>query len=189
MTDQLDTNEGWIGVDLDGTLAEYHSWQGIRHIGDPIPVMVDRVKAWLEEGRDVRILTARYCGLISAEDRKKTKQVIQEWCLEHIGRKLPVTNEKDFHMVEFWDDRCVQVTPNTGKAVADQERYLLTSDGDGHAYVIPVRVQKDFETALRKIEVAEMSMEDAFYEACGQFEEKFNKYRVEGGLTFTDPRT
>src|SRR5262245_48902352 len=28
---------GWIGVDLDGTLAEYHGWKGIEHIDRPVP--------------------------------------------------------------------------------------------------------------------------------------------------------
>jgi hypothetical protein len=33
---------GWIGVDLDGTLAFYDEWIGPEHIGAPIPGMVDR---------------------------------------------------------------------------------------------------------------------------------------------------
>lgn len=33
---------GWIGVDLDGTLAKYDQWRGVQHIGDPVPLMVDR---------------------------------------------------------------------------------------------------------------------------------------------------
>ena len=28
---------GWIGVDLDGTLARYDGWRGIDHIGEPMP--------------------------------------------------------------------------------------------------------------------------------------------------------
>ena len=50
---------GWIGVDLDGTLAYYDQWRGALHIGEPIPVMLERVKRWLDEGKDVRIFTAR----------------------------------------------------------------------------------------------------------------------------------
>ena len=42
-------SEGWIGVDLDGTLAEYLGWQGMGHIGEPIAPMVERVKAWLAQ--------------------------------------------------------------------------------------------------------------------------------------------
>ena len=50
---------GWIGVDLDGTLAYYDGWKGPEAIGEPIPRMVDRVLGWVNEGREVRILTAR----------------------------------------------------------------------------------------------------------------------------------
>lgn len=40
-------NLGWIGVDLDGTLAVYKGWNGPEHIGEPIPIMIDRVKLWI----------------------------------------------------------------------------------------------------------------------------------------------
>ena len=50
----------WVGVDLDGTLAVYDHWRGEDHIGDPVPVMVERVKAILKAGKyDVLIFTAR----------------------------------------------------------------------------------------------------------------------------------
>lgn len=102
---------GWIGVDLDGTLAMYHGWKGVEHIGAPIPAMVRRVKQWLAEGRDVRIFTARVCR---PEERERAVQAIETWCELHIGRKLPVTGEKDYAMAELWDDRCVPVVPNVG---------------------------------------------------------------------------
>jgi hypothetical protein len=50
---------GWIGVDLDGTLAQYGKWAGIYYIGKPIPLMMARVKKWLAQGKDIRIFTAR----------------------------------------------------------------------------------------------------------------------------------
>lgn len=99
---------GWIGVDLDGTLAEYHGWKGVEHIGAPVPKMLARVKEWLAAGRDVRILTAR-AGEPSAVPW------INDWCREHVGQALTVTDRKDYGMVELWDDRCVQVIPNTGE--------------------------------------------------------------------------
>lgn len=105
---------GWIGVDLDGTLAHYESSQ-FPKIGAPIARMVERVKAWLAEGVDVRIFTARVC-----DGDPETVAYIQEWCLEHIGVVLPVTNLKDYMMVELWDDRAVQVIPNTGRTLADE---------------------------------------------------------------------
>ncbi len=115
---------GWIGVDLDATLAEYHGWQGIEHIGDPIPAMLERVKKWIAEGQPVKIMTARvYCGDSGepAGDRYREAQrarlVIEKWCLKHLGVILPVTCCKDFAMITLWDDRCVQVKPNSGEPV------------------------------------------------------------------------
>jgi hypothetical protein len=109
--------KGWIGVDLDGTLAVYHTWEGIHHIGDPVPRMLKRVLKWLEAGIDVRIFTARVSPVSlkwSSVTLAEVEAVIDLWCTEHIGRRLPITHEKDLNMVELWDDRCVQVEPNTG---------------------------------------------------------------------------
>lgn len=101
---------GYILVDLDGTLAEYGGWQGPDSIGKPIPLMLGRVKDWLKNGIDVRIFTAR---------ASVPEQIppVQAWCLRHIGGIIPVTNVKDFGMSELWDDRAIQVIPNTGERV------------------------------------------------------------------------
>jgi hypothetical protein len=110
----------WIGVDLDGTLAHYdpHDWRGEDHIGEPIPAMVERVKAWLAEGKEVRIFTARMSGDSRDDIRRfRIETLIGDWCKQHIGRRLRATNEKDYGMVELWDDRAVQVIPNTGTPV------------------------------------------------------------------------
>lgn len=110
----------WIGVDLDGTLAEYHEWQGVEHIGRPIPRMVERVKQWLEEGKEVRIFTARVAeNPFNPREPEIVTGIIQLWCLEHLGKILPVTNKKDFGMMELWDDRCKQVVSNTGMTVRE----------------------------------------------------------------------
>ena len=127
----------------------------VDHIGEPIPLMVGRVKKWLAEGRTVKIFAARVHGhgqwLVkegssAAKDRHEflmrnltgdmqegvgeaLREInsiekeftvdaitpIKEWCLKHIGQKLEVTNVKDFGMIELWDDRAVQVIPNTGR--------------------------------------------------------------------------
>jgi hypothetical protein len=46
-----------------------------------------------------------------------------DW-LESVGLpRLPVTNVKDFSLIELWDDRCVRVEPNTGRPiVSDWEK-------------------------------------------------------------------
>lgn len=113
----------WIGVDLDGTLAHYEGWQGPLHIGPPVPRMLARVKRWLSEGKEVRIFTARASsgGRISEEECRAVRLAIEEWCLEHVGQILPITNVKDYEMVSLWDDRAVQVVPNMGLTYSGQE--------------------------------------------------------------------
>jgi hypothetical protein len=111
-------SNGWIGVDLDGTLAKYEGWKGACHIGEPIKPMVDRVKKWISAGKEVRIFTARVGPQKDINDAVRSREAIQNWCMIHIGVVLSVTATKDFAMVELWDDRCVQVIPNEGIPVA-----------------------------------------------------------------------
>ena len=98
-------NNGYIGVDLDGTLAEYTEWKGFDQIGDPVPRMVFLVKGWLREGREVRIVTAR---------DKSSYPAIHSWCKRVFGRELPITNQKTFGLIALYDDRAEAVVPNTG---------------------------------------------------------------------------
>ena len=110
---------GWIGVDLDGTLAFYNGWNdGL--IGAPIPAMVERVKAWLAAGKTVKVFTARISGLSPTELDFEWRK-IRQWCRDHIGVSLPITCEKDRSMIELWDDRAVQVIPNTGERADGRE--------------------------------------------------------------------
>lgn len=114
-------SKGWIGVDLDGTLAQYDGWKGIEHIGDPVPKMLERVKAWISDGRDVRILTARVAPVTDDRDLNQTVFIIQKWCVKHVGCTIPITCAKDHGLVELWDDRAVQVIPNTGERADGKE--------------------------------------------------------------------
>lgn len=132
---------GWIGVDFDGTLAEYGTWVGPDHVGRPIAPMVERVKLWLSQGHEVRIFTARVWPLVTViapehahgsphEDARvetalTAVRAIQAWCREHLGTVLPITCVKDYGMVELYDDRAVQVRPNTGEIVGHSTRGLL----------------------------------------------------------------
>mgnify|MGYP001573297464 CR=1 FL=1 len=105
---------GWIGVDFDGTLAEYGSWNGPLSIGTPVPAMVARVRAWLAAGCEVRIVTARANDPDPA-GRSQAILAIERWCERQFGQLLRVTARKDYAMMELWDDRAVQVEPNTGQ--------------------------------------------------------------------------
>lgn len=117
--------EGWIGVDLDGTLAFHGVWLGPLHVGEPIPLMVQRVKAWLAAGYEVRIVTARVAGLDMFDHlRIAIINAIQDWTELHIGARLLVTSEKDYEMIELWDDRAIQVIHNTGVRADGMEEKL-----------------------------------------------------------------
>ncbi len=104
----------WIGVDLDGTLAYYKKGQGPT-IGEPIPAMMNRVQGWLDNGQEVRICTAR-----AAHGEAEISRV-RDWLKQHGLGDLQVTCQKDFEMMELWDDKAIQVKPNTGEPLVDQQ--------------------------------------------------------------------
>lgn len=101
-------SKGWIGVDLDGTLAYYDGWNGVESIGDPIPSMLARVVAWREAGKDVRVFTARVSEVEAIPH-------IEAWLERNGLGGMQITNVKDFGLYELWDDRAVRVIPNTGE--------------------------------------------------------------------------
>ena len=105
----------WIGVDLDGTLAMAEPWQGFEHIGKPVPNMVKRLNVWLGMGYTVKIVTAR------AAEPEVAIPPIKAWLKKHGLPDLEVTNAKDMDMIELWDDRAVQVIPNTGNPVTPMQ--------------------------------------------------------------------
>ena len=110
----------WIGFDLDGTLA-LSSSDGKFHrtfIGEPIPATVDLLKKYLDEGRDVKILTARVSTngtMVSIYDALTSRYLIRSWSKKHLGKKLDVVCVKDFRMHLLYDDRVVQVKTDTGE--------------------------------------------------------------------------
>jgi len=108
MVDPRKNNEGWIGVDLDGTLAQYDGFKGDDVVGEPIEPMVRQVRKWLMEGRDVRIFTAR-----------KPHPVIRKFSMDNFGKILPITNLKDRNMQALYDDRAVGVKRNEGEVFSE----------------------------------------------------------------------
>ena len=120
---------GWIGFDLDGTLAHYDGWKHPLHIGDPVVEMVREVHRILrEDTHDIRIFTARVSPECLEWNQGVSKaqivECIQDWCEEHLfGQRFEVTHEKDGLMKTCYDDRSTQVQCNTGhtleRAVAE----------------------------------------------------------------------
>jgi len=105
----------WIGVDLDGTLARHDMWIGTDHVGRPVEPMMNRVKTWLRQGINVKIVTAR-------ASVPEGIPPVEAWLKKQGLPPLQVTNQKDFQMIELWDDRAVQVIPNTGQPVRYQQQ-------------------------------------------------------------------
>lgn len=125
----MPNQNGWIGVDLDGTLAHLGEWKGVDHIGEPIPAMMDRVRGWLAEGIEVRIFTARvgalYLASASIESKEEAlcaQEFIIRWTEKHFGQRLRVTAVKDYGMRMLYDDRCTQVETNTGRLIAGEQQ-------------------------------------------------------------------
>lgn len=97
---------GWIGVDLDGTLAEYQGYYA-GAIGAPIRPMLVRVQEWLAAGREVRLFTAR------AGDPAQLP-AIRQWLTQHGLGGMAITNVKDMQMAALYDDKAVRVKRNSG---------------------------------------------------------------------------
>lgn len=114
----------YIAVDLDGTLAKptmAPDWK----IGEPNPIIFEKVKALLAAGRPVKIFTARACDPTQIPG-------VQQWLRDHGLPDLEVTNSKDYDLQEIWDDRARQVDPMTGNFVTEP------SPSEGHS---PIQVQ------------------------------------------------
>jgi len=135
--------EPWIGVDLDGTLAEYIGWKGPEHIGKLIPVMAKRIKKWVEDGKRVKIMTARVSPIscqFNKIEQKEVQLIIKNWLVDNLGFPLEITHEKDYGMTDLWDDRAIQVIPNTGKRAITQGE----KNGIQRAIDVFVEIKKNF---------------------------------------------
>ena len=118
------SDSGWYGVDFDGTLAMYGQGNHCQ-LGDPIKPVVDYVKGLLADGATVKIVTARVSPQRDLQGRTVTleaeRKQIEDWCVTHLGQVVPITCCKDYGMVELVDDRAIQVVPNRGIRVDEQE--------------------------------------------------------------------
>ena len=146
--------KGWYGFDLDGTLAKYDGWKGIDHIGEPVKPMVDLIKRMHDEGKVVKIVTARVAprrledGTIGEQFTWLTREpssdpaakytatrYIQDWCEEvaQLGFVPEIVYQKDHLMLELYDDRVKQVVPNEGLLVEDLYRECDRTLRQAHA--------------------------------------------------------
>lgn len=118
-----------VCVDFDGVLAKYDHWQGIEHIGSPLPGAREFLNGLRERGVEfIIILTARtWTHELSGETRDSIKahDLVYEWLERH---------EMPFDMIQakpiacaYVDDRAVAVQQNPQsyeQVMADVERLL-----------------------------------------------------------------
>lgn len=105
--------KGWIAVDADKTLFEYDSGKfRVDVFGRPIPLMVARVRMHLENDEEVRLFTAR---VADPEWESKGKPAWEQLSQYLFGTVLKATNVKDYELYLIYDDKAVQVVPNTGE--------------------------------------------------------------------------
>ena len=108
------TRRHWIGVDLDGTLARDDApghFLPPYPLGEPIPEMVEMVKSLLAGGVTVKIFSARAC-------EPESIPIIQAWAEKHGLGRLEVTNQKDYDLIRYYDDRAIQMQANQGRSVS-----------------------------------------------------------------------
>jgi hypothetical protein len=184
--------DAWWGVDLDGTLVKYENWIGPDHVGEPIMIMVERIKRWLSKGRKVKIFTARVHGInrMVGDQVHPTYAVIEKFCLEVIGQVLPITCQKDYHMIELWDDRAVQVVPNVGTRVdlKDAPRFFIGTDDSAHYYLVQEANRAEWEKweAFQSTDSTAWSIDECNY----AWTVPDYARRIDGwsSLHFTDPK-
>ncbi len=100
----------WVGFDFDGTLA-------VEHTFEPVKPMVDRLRKYLKQGTECRILTAR-------GNDPAGINLVKTWLREQGLPNLQVTSKKDYQMIVLYDDRARQVIQNQGIVVGEEDEPL-----------------------------------------------------------------
>lgn len=135
-----------VCLDLDGVLARYNGWEGLDHIGPPIPGALDF--AWeLAEIAEIVIFTSR-CSLDAGDappNRLSPRQLrikIIEWLEKY---KFPYTDvyigQGKPHAAVFIDDRAVYCSPQAdkdafNKALKSTKAFLIRTRKDSRAEAV-----------------------------------------------------
>lgn len=101
-----DSQEGWYGIDFDGTLC-YYDADSSDEFGEPVGPILELVKGFLTTGTKFKIMTAR------AADPEQAK-LVKDWCRKQGLGDVEVTDRKDFKMIALFDDRAIRVERNKG---------------------------------------------------------------------------
>lgn len=105
-----------IAFDLDGTLAEYHGWKGVSHIGAPVPKMIDRLLFHIENGDECIIFTSRV-GHDDVHQNTMAEHHISKWLRDNDLPYMKITARKLPGIRLFYDDRALHVEKNLGVVI------------------------------------------------------------------------
>jgi hypothetical protein len=109
---ELNMKRVHIALDFDKTLARHESAWGISRVGEPIPLMVAKVKEWVAKGYKITIFTARLSHDLS--QNKIQEGLIKGFLAKNGLPDFDVTAMKLSSFTHIIDDRGYHVFPNTG---------------------------------------------------------------------------
>ncbi len=107
-----------IAIDLDGTLAEYHGFQGLEHIGAPLTGAVAACKVLAAAGHSLMVFSCRTCDAPTIgpssirNEREVAAAAIAKWLAGNGFPQMSVWtgDGKPFADV-YIDDRALRVAP------------------------------------------------------------------------------
>lgn len=152
-----ETGKGWYGFDLDGTLAKYDGWKGIDHIGEPVKPMVDLIKRMHDEGKVVKIMTARAAPrpepevaktrypLYAGDSVGDVPEYAAKWMLEmtkagHVSDQVEACAfyfKKEWTAVDFIADWCLENLGFIPDIVYQKDHLMLELYDDRVKQVVP----------------------------------------------------
>lgn len=116
-----------VALDVDGVLARYTHWQGVEHIGEPLPGAVEFTQR-LAQFADILIYTTRCCekdcGAYTAEQLKSR---VKRWLDQHGFSYYAIyTGQGKPLCAAIIDDRAVACEPQVFKQTAYDEALFRT---------------------------------------------------------------
>lgn len=122
-----------VAVDLDGVLAQYDRWQGVDHIGDPIPGSREFLQQLRDMGLSICIHTTRAnVGVNQSHSEVDLIFRIKSWLGKHEMTFDFVSGHKPL-AIAYVDDRALLCRPQTeisdfARAIARIETMLRLSE-------------------------------------------------------------
>lgn len=191
--------EGWIGFDLDGTLAKYDGWQGLDHIGEPIEAMVRLAKKFHAEGKRIKILTARVaprlCGETHAdgckcghcEEEASRPPVMQEQYLVELDNHGFSVKRTASSYIREWCDKHLGFVP---EIVHQKDHLMLELYDDRVKQVVPNKgiLVEDLANYYEALVEAHRHGEPIFTDGWKHYtddeiEDQAHKFLIEAGLS------